>query len=201
MIRRVVLVSQGENDLGFLKGLRSLLGCDSVLTDYLQGHAELRQRGHYTQSRDARQIWRAYQGADLIVRLTDGDTDSPQAVYREECERWPVEARSKLVCGVCDRDVEHWMCLHPAYAASVLRCDATQIPRDRKDRCGFIKSRIDAVRGQVSREEFVARYVTHAPRETLRIWLRNRAFRHFHDQCRDKAQEAQCPVRNLWDGP
>ncbi len=199
MIERVILVGQGENDIGFLEGLRDRLGCEAESVTYLLGLPRLRQRGHFTLKRDAARISEGHPSADLIVRLTDGDADRPQDAYREELRRWPASVQSKLVCGVCDRDIEHWMCLDPDYAARRLCYSLGQLPKERKERTGFLKGRIDEMRGSQSRKDYVARFVREAPKETVLRWLANPAFRHFYDQCRDKAQQHDCVVANLRD--
>ncbi|MEP0842832.1 MAG: hypothetical protein HRF43_08980 [Phycisphaerae bacterium] len=197
MIRKVVLVVQGENEIGFLEGLRDRLRCDAELVHYLQDHPELRLRSQYTRRQDAKEIFRVHRSADLIVRLTDGDTDQPQNTYQEEVDRWPEESRPLLVCGVCDRDIEHWICIDTDYASRQLGFPADQLPADRVDRSGFIKRRIDEVRGSQTRRQFLSGFVQRAPSMTVRRWLGNRTFAHFYEQCRDKAQQAGCHVENL----
>jgi hypothetical protein len=200
VIRTVVLVVQGENEIGFLEGLRDCLGCGAQSVHYLQNHPELRLRSQYTRKKEANDIWRVYRGADLVIRLTDGDTDRPQDACREELKQWPGESHPLLICGVCDRDIEYWMCIDAEYAASRLECRVEQLPRDRKDRSGFVKNRIETVRGGQPYRDFVADFVRAAPKKTIRRWLDNPAFAHFYEQCRDRAQQAgDCPMRNLRD--
>ncbi len=198
MIRRILVVGQGPSDLGFLEGLRDRLGCDAELVDY-SSDPSLRQRGSYTRRSDARLIWQRFRNVDLIVRLTDGDTDRPQEARRTEGQRWPEEAWPLLVVGVCDRDVEHWLCLDPDYAGRVLGFDAHQLPGDREERSGFVKSRIRLTCPDGDYRSFVRRIVRDAPPETLKRWLANGAFADFYEQCRDAAQQHDCVVANLRD--
>ncbi len=198
MIERILVVGQGPNDLGFLTGLRQLLGCDAELVNRLSDGSEARLRDHVTRRKqDAKYIWDHRGDVDLIVRLTDGDTDSPQDTIRKELDRWPSEAGPLLVCGVCDRDVEHWMCLDPDYAAEKLGFDKNQLPGRREERSGFIKNRIKKRCGSQDYMAFVADFVNNAPPATVRRWLANPAFSRFYDRCRDAAQEHTCPVENL----
>lgn len=198
MIRRILVVGQGPNDLGFLEGLRDRLGCDAELVDYSRDPS-LRQRGSYTRRSDARLIWQRFRNVDLIVRLTDGDTYRPQEACRTEGQRWPEEAKSLLIVGVCDRDVEHWLCLDPGYAGRVLGFDPGHLPADREARSGFIKNRIRRVCPDGEYQSFVAGIVKKAPPESLKRWLENGAFADFYEQCRAAAQRHDCPVTNLRD--
>ena len=199
MIERVLVVGQGPNDLGFLKGLAQLLKCEAEPHERLSDGSEARQRGQLTRGKqDAKFIWDRRGNVDLVVRLTDGDTDRPQDTSREELKRWPPDASSLLVCGVCDRDVEHWMCLDLDYAAEKLSFDKRKLPTKRDDRSGFIKSRIRKLGGP-DYQDFVTRFVANAPPATIRRWLHNPAFSHFHDQCRAAARRQNCPAQNLRD--
>jgi hypothetical protein len=196
VIVEVVLVAQGENDIGFLEGLRERLRCGANAIHYLSGHPELRQRSHHTRTCDAKDICERFRNADLIVRLTDGDANRPQDACREELERWPSHARPKLVCGVCDRDVEHWICLDPDYAARRLHFAPDQLPKERKDRSGFIKHRIDEARGSQARKDFVAGFVRDAQVATMRRWLANPAFGTFYSECVRAAKLQDCEVND-----
>lgn len=198
MIRRILVVAQGPNDVGFLKGLRDLLECDAELTTCLADGKEARLRDHVTRSRqDAQYIWDQRGEVDLIVRLTDGDTAKPQDTLRAELARWPEQAREMLICGVCDRDVEHWMCLDVDYAARALNFDKGRLPERREERSGFIKNRIREQCPSGEYDTFVARFVAGAPRETIRRWLQNPAFRQFHDHCVRAARRHDCRVKEL----
>ncbi|MGQ9651617.1 MAG: hypothetical protein ACUVXJ_16035 [Phycisphaerae bacterium] len=198
MIKQILVVGQGPNDLGFLEGLCDCLGCRAELVDYRKDPG-LRQRGTYTKKRDAKLIWQRFRNVDLIVRLTDGDTNRPREARRTEEQYWPEEARSLLIVGVCDRDLEHWLCLDPGYVGRVLDFDPGQLPPDREARSGFIKRRIRLACPDGDYRKFVRRIVSDAPSETLKRWLANGAFAEFYEQCRDAARQHCCVVANLRD--
>jgi hypothetical protein len=102
-----------------------------------------------------------------------------------------------LVCGVCDRDVEHWMTLDPDYASRLLDFDVEELPARRDERSTFIKGRIGKIMPPAdSFGDFVARYVTGAPAESFRRWLSNPAFGRFYDECRHAALSRNCAVTN-----
>lgn len=199
MIQQILIVAQGPNDVGFLRGLRDRLGCAAQLVDYTSGDKLLRQRGQFTRKKDAQLICSNYSHIDLIVRLTDGDIKQPQKVKREEQSRWPTEAQDILAFGVCDRDIEHWMCLDLDYAEKELEFDRAQLPNNREQKSSFIKNRIDKRRGNQDYTAFVADFVINAPPATVRRWLDNPAFSDFYDQCRAAAQRHDCEVKNLRD--
>jgi hypothetical protein len=196
MIRKVLVVGQGPNDVGFLRGIRDRLKCEAELIDY-RSVPLLRQRGSYTRRTDARLIWSEAQrlGVDLVVRLTDGDITQPAQVAQDEIERFPVGARERLVCGVCNRDIEHWICLDPRYCAKEFGFDVADLPEERAARSGFIKNRITKmVSTGSSYDEVVATYVLRAPTETLKQWLSDPAFARFYDDCRRAALREECSV-------
>lgn len=196
MIAHIVLVVQGENEIGFLEGLHNRMGCRAELTHYLPNHPELRQRGHYTGKSDARNICRTFQAVDLIIRLSDSDAERPQDACREELSRWPEAEHARIVCGICDRDIEHWISLDVKYAARCMHFDPAELPGERKDRSGFLKNQIDKARGEQTRREFVAGFVHHAPAETIRLWLRNPAFELFYSECVRAAKRQDCGVND-----
>ncbi|MBI4579934.1 MAG: hypothetical protein HY718_09550 [Planctomycetes bacterium] len=201
MIRKIILVGQGPNDIGFLEGLRDRLGCDAELLDYTD-RPVLRQRGTYTRRKDADLIWREFQaaGGDLLIRLTDGDTHSTKTVINTEIRRYPAEAEGLLVCGVCDRDVEHWMGLDRGYLCEYLDCLPTDVPNERQDFTRFVKSRLERIAGDD--RDFrgaVAAFVRRASRSTMKAWLEHPSFATFYDDCRQAAIRDDCPVPNERD--
>ncbi len=198
MIRQILAVSQGPNDLGFLQGLKDRLGCDAKLIASSELPI-LRQRGSITKRTDGRLIWDESRrlGADLIVRITDADDQPVRDVLRQECQKYPEEAHSVLLCGACDPDIEHWLSLDLDYTMEQLDFNDTDYPKQRHDRSGFIKQKLQNTRqDQESFSERVARFVREAPPETMRIWLDNASFSHFYDDCRRMAIQHSCEVRN-----
>ncbi len=199
MIEVVLVIGQGPNDIGFLEGLRDRLGCFAQLVNF-ENEPRLRRRGTWTRKKEAKLILKTclqkYR-LDLIVSLTDGDASKWQHVRQEEHDRWPAEWQSMLVCGVCDRDVEHWITLDPIYAGQVCGFERSELPPDRKDRSRFVKRRIQRrlLPGQTY-TEFLADFVRKAPTSTIRSWLADPAFGAFYQDCLAAAARHQCRVKN-----
>lgn len=196
MIRKILVVTQGYSEVGFLTGLRDRLNCRAEIVSCSRLPL-LRQRGSYTRRQDAELIAREFraQGADLLVRLTDGDTTRPAEVARAEQEKWPENVRAEMICGVCDRDVEHWLVLDRQHAAEALGLD--RLPSDRVDLSGVVKGRLSDKRaGGRTLEQVVADFVRNLPGEVFRRWLNNPAFSEFYDQCRAAARRHDCETPN-----
>ncbi|HSW46552.1 MAG TPA: hypothetical protein VLM89_13375 [Phycisphaerae bacterium] len=202
MIEHIVLIGQGPNDIGFLEGLRDRLGCHAQITDY-RNLTILRQRGSLTRPKDARQIIQqcfSRQPVDLVIRLTDGDSQQPQAVAQKERRRFPDRVDSLFICGVCDRDIEAWLALDVPYLAKTLGFNPADLPEDREAKSAFIKNRIKKSLGPAQTyTTFIADYVKNAPPRTLKQWLANPAFSAFYDDCRTAANSHNCEITNLRD--
>ena len=202
MIRNIVLIGQGPNDIGFLEGLRDRLGCHAEITDY-RDEPILRKKGTLTRPKDARLIINrclSRQPVDLVVRLTDGDTKRPQDIARKERTRFPERIDSLFICGVCDRDIEAWLTLDVSHLARTLGFDPTELPVDREARSAFIKNRITrSLQQDQTYTAFVADFVRQAPSSVVKRWLANPAFSAFYDDCRAAAERHDCEVTNLRD--
>lgn len=196
MIRRIAVIAQGPNDVGFLHGLKDRLRCDAEIVDYSTVPI-LRRRNKYTPPKEMRLILRHVKDTDLLVRLTDADKDRWQEVTRREAGCFSQQFAGRFICGVCDRDVENWMLLHKPYAARVLHFQPEDIPSDRADRSRFVKSKISSILGgQRDHIGFVARFVREAPADAFAIWLKDPAFSRFYDECVAAARQVDCPVND-----
>lgn len=195
MIEKVLVIAQGPNDFGFISGLRDRLGCRARLIDHTH-HPLLRQRSKHVRTKDAKLIWQECQrvSADLIVRVTDADDNRPQDVKRKEIARFPPEARSVLICAVCDCSIEHWLSIDAQYASKELKFGDKTLPSHDRDRAAFIKRRIAENRGNIPCDQYVANYIRHAPIETIKLWLQEPTFRDFYDQCVSAAKTHHCEV-------
>jgi hypothetical protein len=191
-------VGQGPNDIGFVRGLKQRLHCPAELVDYERVSA-LRRRGTFVRKRDAREIVRHHcrQGADLLVRITDGDQNRPQEVSRREQKAFQ-ELESRVIVGVCDRDIEHWLAIDTGYIAEKLDFNQKELPEDRQGRTGFLKKRINAHcrLTRLEPSEFIEAYVRDTPPVTFRRWLKNHSFGPFYDACVAAAARDDCEVND-----
>lgn len=202
MIRKVILLAQGPNDVGFVRGLQRRLGCQAEMID-AKGDPGLRLRGQTMTARDVkRTITKLHkEGGDLLVRLTDADKRPPQEILKAEKGRFVEQGEQRVVVGVCDPDVEAWITADLDYAARILDFKLQEVPKDRVGRSGFIKSRIEqkAMERSLTETDFVEQFIIEVPSEVMKRWLSphsGKAFRRFYDECVAAAQRADCPVQD-----
>ncbi len=202
MIRKVILLAQGPNDVGFVRGLQRRLGCQAEMIDFTSDPG-LRLRGQTMTARDVKRTLRKLheESGDLLVRLTDADESRAARVAQREKERFEQHGEERVVVGVCDPDVEAWITADLAYAAEILDFERGKVPKDRVGRSGFIKSRIAGKARELSLTEtdFVEQFIAQVPSEVMRRWLSThsgKAFRRFYDECVAAAQRAACPVQD-----
>lgn len=199
MIRRIGVIVQGPNDYGLLMGLRDRLGCDAEFVP-----ARIRGKNRRSVRRDALNNWRYFQqkGVDLVVRLTDSDSERWQDVLREERQGFPEDMRGILVCGVTEGTVELWLTADRRFLESQLGIPRSEHISD-ADIVGRVKSAF-VQRSPLRRyDEAVQKLVREAPPETFRQWLRQPSLRDLYEQCRDAAlREHDCLVHDeLRDAP
>ncbi len=193
MIHKIGIIYQGPNDLGFLQGLRRRLRCEAELIPAIS-----RGRTRISIRRQASKIWLSFRKArvDLVVRLTDADTDRWQDVKREEERRFPQEARSVLVCGVATRNLEHWLVADPGYAKDALGLGPEALATVEAV-TGNVKAAISQRRkpGE-GHSDVVERLVIGAPPDVFQRWLQNESLGVFYDDCRAAARRENCQVPN-----
>src|SRR5437868_1574405 len=115
MIRRIGVILQDANSLGFLRGLQGRLGCHAAL---IQPTVAVGRSTTMTR-RQALLAWTQFKhaGVELIVRFTDSDIHRWQDVRRNELQMFPTDAQSLLICGVANSNTEQWLALDAPYLA------------------------------------------------------------------------------------
>lgn len=199
MIHRIGVICQDRNSFGFLLGLRRRLGCQAELIEpetIALGKSKTMTR---TQAKIAARDF-SKKGVDLIIRFTDADQARWQDVRRHEESVFPDDVRSIVVCGVAVDNVEQWLALDRSYVGEALAIpDVMSIRSDALT--GAIKNAI--VRNRQADEpvtDVAARIVMDAPASVFRAWLRsNDSLRHFYQDCRQAARQAECNVPNELD--
>lgn len=189
MIRRIGLIHQGPNDLGFVRGLRSRLGCGA---DVIPAKERGRQKFSVWKHIKSNLKFFEAQGVDIIVRLTDCNGDAWQEVKRRELEKFPVESKSRLVCGVTNRAIELWLGIDRNYLESELG-----IPRDEAlnsaQMIGRIKNAITSKLDGRDYSRWVEHFVQRAPADVFQNWLTVDSLRDFYSDCRNMAiQDEDC---------
>jgi len=193
---KIGYVVQGAADEAFLRGLKRRW-CP---------HAELvpgifRGKSRESLRRELRQTLhdlRDHHGCEVLVILTDCDTNPWRDVKKSEWSRVPDDCRHMSVFGVADRNIECWLASDRSALARVLQCDPQKVPLD--DPAAFVKRLLKLTeRGpqQEKGKERLEQFVADAP---LDAWLRqSESFAAFYEDVRDLAQQRGCTIENLRD--
>jgi len=199
LIRKIGVIYQDRNSLGFLRGLRDRLKCEAELIEPPTVIGKTRQLPR----RQARLAWMYFQqhGVDLIVRFTDADGNRWAQVRRDELKVFPDSAHSICVCAVAVENVEDWLALDVEYIAELLHLTPSEL-RDPVHRSGRIKRALSRQRASAEgQSDITARIVSDAPRDVFRRWLEDSALRRFYEDCRAAATRVDCETPNELDNP
>jgi hypothetical protein len=186
---------EGSTDRAFLHGLRCRWCPDAELIE-----GRFRGTTRASRFREIPQICLELQAkeADAIVMLTDSNDDDQTAwrkVRQSEQDRVPESFRHLVVVGVCQRNVECWLCADGSWMAQrtgrLAKDFAVPDPK------GAFSSAI-GISGFEKRECEISALVVDAP---LRSWLKNKSFEAFFDDLWQKSKELGCQIENLRDKP
>lgn len=137
-------------------------------------------------------------GADTVVFLSDSNDDDPnawRAVLQAEQGRVPTQYAHLVVVGVCQRNVECWLCADADWTAKRTGRSAADF------RISDPKGPFEEAMGISARdrkEEEIAALVREAP---LWNWLANASFEHFYDKLWRESKQRDCQVENLRERP
>lgn len=132
-------------------------------------------------------------GVDLIVFLRDANKENWRDVLRNDEDRCRAAHNHLTVFGVCDRNIECWLCADADWIAGQTRRSSHEF-KVADPKAAFEKAM--NVTGFDRKEEEIALLVTRAP---LRQWLGNPSFKEFYERLRDKSQRMGCTIENLLD--
>lgn len=130
-------------------------------------------------------------GADLIVFMRDANAENWRDVVDVDNGRCLPEHQHLSVFGVCDRNVECWLCADAQWVAREVGRTAEEFKVD--DPKGVFESAMQVITTD-RKEPEIAALVGRAP---LHRWLRNRSFEHFYDELWLKSKEHGCQIENL----
>jgi hypothetical protein len=130
-------------------------------------------------------------GAELTIFLRDANNGSWRQVLRDYENDCRPEHRHLTIFGVCDRNIECWLC---ADADWIARRTGRQANEFRVTDPKGVFEKAMGISRQDKKEREVAALVQDAP---LAAWLSNRSFKEFYERIRDKAKERGCQVENL----
>ncbi|MBN1507607.1 MAG: hypothetical protein JW955_12220 [Sedimentisphaerales bacterium] len=130
-------------------------------------------------------------GAELIVFLRDANKENWREVlmaYEGDCR---PEHMHVTVFGVCDRNIECWLCADADWIAKETghQPDEFRVPDPKK---AFEKAM--QITGFDRKEQEIASLVRNAP---LKSWLTNSSFKEFYERVWDKSKENGCKIENL----
>ena len=135
-----------------------------------------------------------YEGCDILVVLTDADTNKWQDVKRRESAKIPIEYEHLTLFGVADRNIECWLAIDRSALACELACPVEKIPSDNPShfvKQGFGLTKRDKKQGAKARvQDYVAR-------ASLKAWIAGSdSFQNFYDEARRLAGQNKCSIPN-----
>jgi hypothetical protein len=182
---------EGSTDRAFLNGLQ-LRWCPQA--ELVEG----KFRGSTRQSR-----WReipkiclelSYKGVELIVFISDSNSDDSNAwrkVARDEEARVPIEYSHSVIVGICQRNIECWLCADADWMANRYgrRAEDFRVSNPK----GVFNSALGISCRETKKQE-IAELVKQAP---LRQWLRNPSFEDFYNRLWRQSKTSGCSIENL----
>jgi len=183
---------EGHTDKALLWGLRNRW-CPQA--ELVQG----RFRGESGQSlrREIRKTCTELcsKGVDIIIFLCDANRERWREVLRRCNTRCGPQHQHLTVFGVCDRNVECWLCSDVEWIAQRTRRSANEFRVD--DPKGVFESAMGITTFDPKENE-IADLVQEAP---LNSWLTKRSWEDFYDKLWQKAKEHNCTIENLRESP
>lgn len=182
---------EGSTDRAFISGLK-LRWCPNAIM------IEGRFRGSTGQSR-RREIAKiclelSHKGAELITFLSDSNSDDPNAwrkVAQDEESRVPVQYSHYVIIGICQRNVECWLCTDADWIAKRYNRSTEEF---RVSNPKGIFNTVLGISYRDTREEEIAELVMQAP---LHRWLHNKSFEAFYDKLWLYSKKSGCTIENL----
>jgi len=179
---------EGSTDRALLKGLQIRWCRDAELIEgRFRGSSGQSQRREIPNTC----IELVFKGADIIVFLRDANDEEWRAVLKGDQSRCGEVHKHLAVFGVCQRNVECWICADADWIAARTGKPASDF------RIADPKRVFEHAMGISSfdkKEEEIASVVQDAP---LQNWLSNRSFEDFYNQLWQKSKELGCSIENL----
>jgi hypothetical protein len=179
---------EGSTDRALLEGLRRRWCPNAQLLEgRFRGTSGLSQRREIPNVC----IELTAKSAELIVFLRDANNEAWRTVLQADEDRCLPEHKHLVVFGVCDRNIECWLCADADWMAKETGCEPStfRVPDPKEAFEGAMH-----VTGFDRKEQEIAAMVLRAP---LKRWLSNRSFEEFYDRIWDKSKERGCKIENL----
>lgn len=127
----------------------------------------------------------------MIIFLRDVNNENWREVLKADEARCRAEHKHLTIFGVCDRNVECWLCADADWIAKETGHQPNEFcvadPKDPFEEAMGI-TRLD------KKEEEIAAMVRRAP---LKNWFSNRSFKEVYERVWDKSKERGCQIENL----
>jgi hypothetical protein len=183
---------EGSTDRALVKGLHQRWCKNAELLEgHFRGSTGQRRRGEIPKI--CHEL--IYKGADLIVFLQDSNKEKLRCVLEADEARCRDEHKHLAVFGVCDRNVECWICADADWIAGKTGKPSSEFRvADPKQ----VFQRAMGISSFDKKEDEITRLVVEAP---LRNWLSNRSFEDFYDKLQQRSKQLGCSIENLRDRP
>jgi len=179
---------EGSTDRALLRGLRDRWCPDAELVEgRFRGRSGLSQRREIPNT--CREL--CFKGVDLVLFLRDANAENWRDVTKADSERCLPEHQHLAVFGVCNRNVECWLCADTEWIAQQTGREAREFATD--DPKGILESAMQ-IASTDRKEPTIAQLVKAAP---LHRWLDNRSFEYFYDELWQKSKQHGCQIENL----
>jgi len=179
---------EGSTDRAVLCGLKCRWCPRAVLIEgTLRGTSGLSQRREIPKAC----VELVAKGAEVIIFLRDADNEDWREVLKADEERCRPEHRHLTVFGVCDRNIECWLCGDADWIARETGHQASEF-RVSDPKGAFAKAM--RLTGFDRKEAEISLLVQRAP---LKNWLSNRSFDEFYGRVWIKSKEIGCKIENL----
>ena len=180
--------AEGSTDRALLEGLRRRW-CPKAerVEGRFRGRSGLSQRREIPNTC----IELTSKGVDLVLFLRDANDENWRDVLKADAARCRAEHEHLTIFGVCDRNVECWLCTDRDWIAIQTGRRSEDFNVD--DPKGVLESAL-GITARGRKIEEIAGLVETAP---LHKWLGNRSFEDFYDKLWQKSKQLDCRVENL----
>ena len=131
---------------------------------------------------------------DIIVVLTDADTNPWRVVKGREWAKIPEDCQHLTLFGVADRNIECWLAIDRGALARELECSEEDIPEP--DPSNFVKRRF-GLTDRDAKDDAKARICDYVAQASLRMWIEGSdSFEDFYEDARRWAARNECSIPN-----
>jgi hypothetical protein len=178
---------EGSTDRATLRGLKERW-CPKA--ELIEGHF----RGTQFKRRDIPKTCLdlvATKNVNLVIFLRDANEEKWREVLKADEDVCQPEYKPLAIFGVCDRNIECWLCADPDWIAK----ETGRQPNEFRvtDPKGIFEEAM-RITGSDRKEQEIAMFVQRAH---LRTWLSNPSFKEFYERIWDKSKESGCKIENL----